>query len=665
MALSSPGIGSNLPIDSIIEQLMTAESRPLNVLKTKESSYQSKLSAYGALSGALSSFQSTVSGLSSLTKFQQLSTTTSEAAVASASSSASAAPGKYDIEVVHRAQSQSISSIGQTSATASIGTGAATTISFQFGTVAGGTLTNGLYSGAGFSQDANQSTGTLTIDSSNNSLQGIRDAINKAGIGVTATIVADGSAAPNKLVLTSTKTGEASSMKISVSGDAALQDLLAYDPAGAQNLKQNTAAQDALLKVNGLDIKNATNTLSSTIEGLTVTLGKPGTTTITVARDTASIETGINAFIKSYNELHGTLKFQTGYNAATNTGGPLVGDATARTIQSSMRSMFSTQLEGLNGGLVNLSQIGVSFQKDGTLALDSSKLKAAIASNPMDIGKLFATAGTSSDSLVSFSASTAATKPGSNALVVTALATKGSITGSAAAVTDIVAGVNDELKLTIDGIASTITLAAGTYTADSLSAHLQSMVNGVSAFSAAGVSVNVSQAGGVLSMTSNRYGSASRLEVSGNGASDLMGSSPVATNGTDVAGTFNGVAALGNGQFLTGATGSGADGLKIQISGGALGARGSVNFSQGYATKLTSLLGTFIGSGGLISGRTDGINRSIKDIGSQRTALNSRLADTEARYRKQFTALDSMIARMSTTGTFLTQQLNSIANLSK
>lgn len=665
MALSSPGIGSNLPIDSMIEQLMAVESRPLTVLKTRESSYQSKLSAYGALSSSLSSFKSTVSSLSSLSAFQRLSTTTSDAAIASATAGSSAAPGEYALNVTQLAQAQSISAAGQATTSGAIGAGGTTTLTFQFGTITG-TPVSGIYpDGSSFEQNASQSAGTVTIDSSNNSLQGIRDAINKAGIGVTATIVADGSDAPHRLVLTSTKTGAASSMTIAVDGDAALGNLLSYDPtlAASQKLTQNTAGQDALLTVNGINVSNATNTLSSTIEGLTLTLGKIGTTSIAVTRDTASIESGVNAFIKSYNELHGTLKFQTGYNAETRVGGPLVGDATARMIQAEMRSMFGTQVKGLSGSLTSLSQVGVSFQKDGTLALDATKLKAAIASSPADIGKLFATAGAPSDSLVSFVSSSSATLAGSNALIITALAEKGQVTGSAAANTTIAAGVNDALILTIDGVASSVTLAAGTYTADSLSAHLQAMINGVSAYASGGISVSVTQSSGVLSVTSDRYGSASKVAISGAAAADLLGANPEATIGADVAGTFNGVAALGTGQFLTGATGSSAEGLKIQILGGNLGERGTVDFSLGYASMLNTLVGGFLGTTGLISGRTDGINRSIKDIGTQREAVNRRLADTEERYRKQFTALDVMISSMTSTSTYLTQQLDALANL--
>lgn len=664
MGISSPGIGSNLDVNGIVSKLMQVESQPLTMLAQQEASYQAKLSAYGSVSGALASFQNTLSSLSDLSKFQQLTSTSSDATIASATTSSTAAAGNYSLNVTQLAQMQSLATAGQASASTAIGS-VATTLNFQFGTISGGTLANGVYSGASFAQDPNQSSGSVSIDSSNNSLQGIRDAINKAGLGVTATIVADGSASPYHLVLTSNKTGVTSSMKITVTGDPALQNLLAYDPAGTQALSQTSAAQNTLLTVNGIQVTSPSNTVTGAIQGVTLNTSKVGTTSLAIAQDTGAVTNNVNAFIKSYNDLNTTLQSLTAYNADTKTGGPLLGDSTVSTIQNSLRKIFSSPPAGLAGSLTNLSQIGVSFQKDGSLALDSTKLQAALSSNFSDVGKLFATAGTASDSLISYAGSTAATQAGSNAVTISALASKGQVTGSAAANTNIVAGTNDQLTLTIDGVMSTITLPAGAYSATSLSAQIQSAINGMPIYAAAGTSVSVTQINGIFSITSNRYGSASNVSVGGNGAADLLGATPTATAGTDTAGTINGVAALGSGQFLTGATGTSADGLKIQVTGGSLGARGTVNFSQGYAALLGTLVGNFLGSGGLISGRTDGLNQSIKDIGNQRDTMNNRLTDIEARYRAQFTALDVMIGQMNSTSSYLTQQLAAIANLNK
>lgn len=670
MAISSPGIGSNLDINGIIGKLMQVESQPLTTLARKEASYQAKLSAFGNLNGALASFQTAVASLNSPAMFQSLNATVADSTIFTAVATSQAVAGTYSINVTQLAQAQTISSAGQADVTAAIGGGTATTLSFQFGTISGGTLTNGVYTGATFAQDPGQPTGTVTLDGSNNSLQGIRDAVNAANIGVTATIVSDGGAVPNHLVFTSSKTGAPSSMKISVSGDASINSLLAYDPAATQNMTQSSAAQSAALTVNGIAVSSASNTVSDAIQGVTLNLAKIGASNLTVARNTASVENGVNAFVKAYNDFNTALKNLTGYDAATKQGGPLLGDSTARNIQAQVRKMLSTALTGVDGSLTTLSQIGVSFQKDGALALDAAKLKTALTNNFDDIGKLFASMGSATDSLVSFSSSTSATQAGSYPLNVTALSTRGILTGNQnlnAASTVIAA--NTTLNVTVDGTSATVALTAGTYTAAQLATLVQSAINGSSALSAAGSSVTASiDASGFLNVQSSRYGSASNISITsgtGTSASALTGTVSAGSAGVDVAGTIDGVAATGSGQYLNGATGSSTEGLKLQITGGALGARGNVSFSNGYAAQLNKLVDSFLGSSGLVSGRTEGLNRSIQDVDKTRTIMNSRLMDIEKRYRAQFTALDTLISSMTTTSNFLSQQLASLPGSSQ
>jgi flagellar hook-associated protein 2 len=123
----------------------------------------------------------------------------------------------------------------------------------------------------------------------------------------------------------------------------------------------------------------------------------------------------------------------------------------------------------------------------------------------------------------------------------------------------------------------------------------------------------------------------------------------------DVAGSIGGNVATGSGQTLTGSGDAG--GLALNVTGGATGARGSVNFARGYAYELDKLVGKMLENDSLLDGRMDGINASIKTIGTQREALTRRLEGVEKRYRAQFTALDTMMASMTTTSNFLTQQL--------
>jgi flagellar hook-associated protein 2 len=674
LTISSPGIGSNLDVNSIVTQLMQVESQPLTTLAQKEASYQAKVSAYGGLTSAVATFQSAVSGLIDPVKFQSVTAVPADSTIFTASSTSQAVAGTYSVNVTQLAQAQNILTAGVASTTASIGDGTAATVTLQFGTISG-TLVNGVYSNPGttFTQDPSQGTGTVTINSSNNSLGGIRDAINAAKMGVTATIVSDGAALPNHLVLTSNTTGANSGMKISVSGgDGSIDNLLGYDATAVQHMTQSSAAQNAALTVNGIAITSATNTVSGAVQGVTLSVAKAGLTTLAVARDTSSVQSAINVFVKGYNDLNTTLKNLTSYNADTKQAGALLGDPTVRTIQSQIRKLLSSPVPGLGGSLATLSQIGVSFQKDGSLAVDSTKLQSAITSNFSDIAGLLATIGKTTDNMVTYVSSTAASTPGSYPVYISALATQGALTGNVdlnAAPT--VIGANTTVSATVDGTSASVALTAGSYTSAQLAAMVQSAINGTSAFSTLGSKVSASvDSNGYLNIVSSRYGSASNVSLAsgtGTSAASLIGVTPPAgIPGVDVAGTINGVAAIGAGQNLSGATGSTVDGLKLLISGGVAGAaRGTINFSQGYAHQLNNLMAGYLGTSGMISGSTVGINASIKDIAKSRDEMNLRLAATEKRYRAQFTALDVLISNMTTTSTFLTQQLAALNNQTK
>lgn len=673
MGISSPGIGSNLDVNGIVSQLMGIEQQPLTVLAKKEAGLQAKVAGYGSLTSALGSFQSALSSLSSRDKFQSVSASALDKDILSGTATNQAVSGTYNVNVTQLAQAQTITSAGRTSATATIGDGAKTTLTFSFGTISGGKLVDGKYVNDGaatppapaFTQDPDKTAASVVIDSSNNSLQGIRDAINKANIGVTATIVSDGSANPYHLVLTSDATGAASSMKIAVArdsgapvGDTALQDLLAYDPAGTQNLTQTSVAQDSKLTVNGIAVTAKAKSVSDAIQGVTLNLSKIGSTSLTVSRDSSSVTANVNAFVKAYNDLDKTIKNLTAYDAEKKTAGPLLGDSAVLAVQSQLRNMLGGRVPDASGSLSNLPAIGITFTKDGTLAVDSAKLSKAISEKPDDVAALFASNGASTDSLVSFVSAKSGTKTGTYSVHVDTLATRGTaVAGAAPTSLTVTAGGNDQLNVTVDGTATSITLDPGNYTSSTLATALQAKLNGTSELVKAGLSVLVSaDAGGKLTMTSSKYGKDSEIKLGGSAAAVLF-PSVVETKGSDVTGNINGGTATGDGQFL-----STGDGLKLKIDGGAAPAdRGSVTFSRGFAELVSNLVDTFKGTGGLLTGRTDGLQSSIKLLGKQRDALSDRLTQTEKRYRAQFTALDAAIGGMKATSDYLSKQLAALS----
>jgi flagellar hook-associated protein 2 len=666
MALSSPGIGSNIDVNGIVTQLMAVERKPLAALDKREAGFQAKLTAYGTLRGALSALKSAADVLDDPSRFLSASLTSSDNAVVTGTASGAAARGSLNVQVEQLAQRQSLVAAGQVSVDGALGSGATTTLTIERGTISGGTLSNGLYSGATFTPDAVGTAGTVTITAANNTLAGIRDAINAANVGVKASIVRDGSAAPYRLVLQGADSGAANSVRVSVGGDSVLSDLLAYDPAGSQKLSQTTAAQDAKAQVNGVPLSSRSNVFSDVMDGVSLTLVKTGTATVTVGSSNTAVIQSVRDLVKSYNDFNKALGDLSRSDPARKITGVLSGDASTRTLLLQLRATLSGAVTG--GGLADpatLSQVGLTFQRDGSLALDSARLSSALDASPEAVARLFASGARATDGQVRVAATGIGTQPGSYAVDVTTAPTQGSVNGSAAAALTITAGVNDALAVNVDGTAATITLAAGTYTAASLASLLQTSLNAAPALAAAKAAVTVSESAGVLTLRSLRVGAASSVTVSGLAAADLFGPAPGVMAGTDAAGSIGGIAAVGEGRRLRAAAGTNAEGMELELTGGTTGSRGTVEFARGLAWRLNSQLDGVLGSEGLFAQRADGLNRSIDDIGRQRADVSRRLESVEQRFRAQFTALDGVVSRLLSTSSFLSQQLASLNNQSR
>ncbi|MBB6592664.1 flagellar filament capping protein FliD [Ralstonia solanacearum] len=659
--ISFPGIGTSIDVSTLVTKLMSVESQPLTLLQNTQTSYQAQLSAVGTLKSSLSTFQSSLSSLTSLSGFTAMKASGYDTSILNASVTSSAPSGTYAVNVTQLAQSQVLAAQGQTSTTAAIGSGSSTTISFQFGTVSGGTLSNGQYTGATFTQNGNLSGGSITINSSNNTLAGIRDAINSANLGVSASIVNDGSSTPNRLVLTSTAGGSSSEMKISVSGDSTLASLLSNDPAGTQNMSEVTTGQNAQATINGIAVQSPTNTLSNVVDGTSLTLSKTGSTTVSVANDASATTTGVVNFVKAYNALRISLNSLTNIdtsNSANN--GPLASDVSTKTLVNQITDVLGQAIG--SGTYQSLGSIGVTMGSDGTLSIDNTKLSAAITASPSQVAGLFAGAGTATDALVSVPSFSDSTQAGTYAVNVTQLATQGSLTGSAAANTTITQGVNDTLAITVSNITTNITVPAGSYTASSLAAQVQSQLNASTGLQNAGITASVSaNASGVLTFTSSQYGSTSNVSISGNGASSLVGSSPTSVTGQDVQGTINGVAATGSGQNLYGATGTAVDGLTVKVAGGSVGSRGTVSVQRGYAAQLNTVMTSLLSSTGMVQNETDSINSSLTSLASRISTMQTQLNAKQALYYTQFNTLSALVASMTNTSTYLTTQLAAIA----
>lgn len=671
--ITAPGISTGLDINSLVSQLVAATRQPTaDRLDLKEAKYQAELSGYGLLKSALSSFRDTISSFSRLSTFQTATANSSDTAILTAKAGLTAVAGSYDIKVDKLAQSHTLATGGFADLNTVVGTG---TLTFKFGTTdydPGVDPDPETYTS--FTANADKAAKTVTIDASNNTLQGMKDAINKADIGVSAAIIYDG--ASYRLTLTSKDTGAANSMEITVddSGDGdSLNNSglsqMAFN-AGATNVTQTSVAQDASLSVNGLQVTSATNSLSSTISGLTLSLvsADPSKTIkIDVTKNSNVVDSSVRSFVAAYNDVMATINSLSDYDAATGVAGILTGDPALNGIARQLRNVLNESMAGLTGPFAGLADIGIRTERDGTLAIDDTKLAAALTKDADAVAYLFAKGGKTSSSALTYLSATADTLPGTYPVNITQAATQGRIIGSTFGYTgaiNISAGNNDTLSLNVAGIASgTITLTAGTYTSESLAAELQTRINGDTTLSAAGQAVQVAfdSVNNTFSITSAKYGSAANVNILtvGSGVSSSFGLAVGnGTAGLDVIGTLGGYAATGVGQELTG-TGL-AKGLKVQVTGTDIGAYGTVSFTRGVAERYSPLLSNFLATTGSIATRTDGVNTRIEDIEDQRVTLDARMAALEARYFVQFNAMDALVAQLNTTSNFLTTQLDNL-----
>lgn len=372
MGISAAGLGSGLDINGLVSQLMSAESRPLSLLKTQQKAVGAKLSAYGQLSSVLANLQTALKGLSASGLSATSASSSSTALTVSAGTGAT--PGSYAVAVTQLAQSHKLTSPGQASDSADLGAG---------------TLTISVAGGA-----------PVTLAPASNSLRDLRDAINASGLAVTASLVNDGSASGHRLVIAGRDSGAGKTIALTGSGalaafsyDPAAPVAFAYDAGGLPPsvMSQTQAAQDAQLTVDGLKISSATNTVAGAIAGVTLQLAQVTATpaTLTVARDAAGVKNAVNTFVKSYNELRTLVGTQTAFNDATRTGAALHGDSGPRSILTQLRSTMTAAVGGA-GSLDVLSDIGLSFQKDGSLTVNDAKLQTAIDTVPADLKALFA-----------------------------------------------------------------------------------------------------------------------------------------------------------------------------------------------------------------------------------------------------------------------------------
>ncbi|WP_074012376.1 flagellar filament capping protein FliD [Candidatus Sodalis sp. SoCistrobi] len=252
--ISSLGIGSGLDLSSLLDSLQTAEEARLTTVTGKQDSYNTKLTAYGTLKSALESFNEATTALTTRSTYTQKVASTHDAFTTDVGDDA--VSGSYSISVSQLATAQSLASTSSFSSTTSlIGTSGSSNRQLSI-TVGSGEAV------------------TIPLTDDQTTLSGLRDAINQADAGVTASIIQSGDSG-YQLVISANSTGSDATMTLAVSGDDTLNALIGYDGSNTESssgMVQTTAAQNALLTVNGVSVERSSNTITDVPQGVTLTL---------------------------------------------------------------------------------------------------------------------------------------------------------------------------------------------------------------------------------------------------------------------------------------------------------------------------------------------------------------------------------------------------------
>ena len=362
-SITSLGIGSGIDIESIVNQLVAVERRPIQFLETRQAELDIQISALGLVQESVSNFQSSISDLKLSTGFRSFSVTSSDDQVLTAEAGEGSVPISSDIEVLTLAQKNKLASSAYASG----------------GSVVGNGLLNISVGVDAFS---------ISIDDNNNTLEGIRNAINDnlSNTGVSASIITadDGS----HLVLTADESGSANELSITVTGDSDGNDTdaaglsnLVFVAGGTQNLQEIDSAQDATLTVDGFNVTRSSNEISDVIEGVSLSLKDLGTSSLTVSEDRSVGESAIETAITAYNDLIISLN--------TQRESTLQGESLLLGIETRVRQAISNRFNVVNSSFQYLFDVGVTFDRDGILSLDSERFEQAIEDDFNGVVQLF------------------------------------------------------------------------------------------------------------------------------------------------------------------------------------------------------------------------------------------------------------------------------------
>ncbi len=489
----------------------------------------------------------------------------------------------------------------------------------------------------------------INIDFATDSLNTIANRINSAGIpGVSASVISE---TVNGTTYYRLKIEGEGALPTFTDNNNILKNLGILQNQYERELVQ---AQDAEFTVDGISYKRSKNQITDVIPGVTLTLlsadaMNPKTATITLSRDYDGIKGTINNFINAYNSLVDFLKQNASFDKETLKGGVLFGDVTISLIQDMLVRKITDVVQGLDGTLRALTQVGVQLGQDGKLTLDEGKLMQMLNSDLTGVSRLFIANGYATNPNIAFVSATDATRPSSSTgyeVVITQVATRATATASVAQTSASTA----EERLTFSGNLFgsepyTLVIPTGSTIDDTIArinsdARLKDLV------------VASKDSDGRLVIQARNYGSASSFSVvsdqEASSANSGIGTSAIEAQGQDVAGTINGEPATGQGQFLTGNSGNpNTEGLQIRVMATAPGTYGAIVFTRGVADQIRQYAKsiTDIVNGDLTIAKNT-LQDQIKALDEQMQAIREEISRREQMLRQQFARLERALSQM-------------------
>jgi len=364
--------GSVINVSELVSELVSAAQAPQEALIASQTeSVTTEISALGQLQSALSTFQSSVTPLATASAFGTLSAQSSDQTAFTANASSSASTGTYSVSVSQLAQAEQLLSGAFTGdGTSEVGTG---TLAIAVG-------------GTGFN---------VTIGSGNDTLNGIAQAINTASgnPGITATVLQGVGGA--HLLLSSSLTGAANTITVTETDGGGGLSALTYGTGNTSHYQVETAAQDANFSIAGVAGTSSSNTVTDALSGVTLDLlATTSGATLSVATDASATQSNIDSFVGAYNTLVQTLNQLGGFDASTDTAGPMMGNGLLLNIQSQMSEALYNLVDDTGSADINsLASIGITTNSDGTLSVNDSTLSNALATNFGAVSALFSGTG--------------------------------------------------------------------------------------------------------------------------------------------------------------------------------------------------------------------------------------------------------------------------------